>query len=198
MLIIACPCALGLATPTAIMVGTGRGAEQGILIRGGEAWRRPQKIDTVVFDKTGTLTEGQPTRHRHRDAGGAKRRRTCCGWSRQPERGSEHALGAAIVQAAKERGLELPDVDELRGAAGQGHSRRRSKGTRRSIGTPRLLDEDGIDPERAVEARPTRLTSQAKTLVVRRDRRPRCAGVIAIADTLKPEAAEAVARAARR
>ncbi len=189
VLIIACPCALGLATPTAITLGTGRGAEQGILFRGGQALETAQKIDTVIFDKTGTLTEGRP---KVTDI-------VTLEWKEADllrlvaaaERGSEHALGAAIVQASKERGLELPDVSDFESLPGKG-LRAFVEGHRVVVGTPRLLEEVGLRLE-ALSKRAEALTSQAKTLAyVAIDGRP--AGVIAIADTLKPEAAEAVAR----
>src|SRR6185295_13023933 len=173
----------------AITLGTGRGAEQGILFRGGQALETAQKIDTVIFDKTGTLTEGRP---KVTDI-------VTLEWKEADllrlvaaaERGSEHALGAAIVQASKERGLELPDVTSFESLAGKG-IRAVIEGHRVVVGTPRLLEEGGLVLT-ALEKRAEALTSQAKTLAyVAID--GRAAGVIAIADTLKPEAAEAVAR----
>jgi Cu+-exporting ATPase len=189
VLIIACPCALGLATPTAITLGTGRGAELGILFRGGEALETAQELDTVIFDKTGTLTEGRP---RVTDIVTLEwKEADLLQLAAAAERGSEHALGAAIVQASKERGLELPDVTNFEAVAGKG-LRAVVERHRVTVGTRRLLDEDGVKTE-ALAKRSDTLAEQAKSLAyVAID--GRAAGVIAIADTLKPEAAEAVAR----
>jgi Cu+-exporting ATPase len=189
VLIIACPCALGLATPTAITLGTGRGAEQGILFRSGAALETAHKLNTVVFDKTGTLTEGKPrvTEIVTLEWKEADLLRLAAA----AERGSEHAVGAAIVQAAAERELELPDVTDFEALPGKG-LRATVEGHRLVIGTRRLLDEDGMKTD-ALARRGDALTAQAKTVAyVAID--GRAAGVIAIADTLKPEAAEAVAR----
>ena len=104
MLIIACPCALGLATPMSIMVGTGRGAQAGVLVRNAEALERLEKVDTLVVDKTGTLTEGKPRAGRGRGAPGHRRRGELLRLAASLERGSEHPLAAAIVAGARERG----------------------------------------------------------------------------------------------
>ncbi len=124
VLVIACPCALGLATPTAIMVGTGKGAELGILIRGGEALEDVQRVDTIVFDKTGTVTEGRPS---VTHVLGAKRKDgTVVGSSEllklaaAVEKRSEHPLAGAIVAAAEEKGLEIPSVDRFVAMEGRG------------------------------------------------------------------------------
>ena len=105
VLIIACPCALGLATPTAIMVGTGKAAELGILIGDGEALEQASRITTIVLDKTGTITRGRPGRHRDRPRVRLVRRTTLLALAAAAETGSEHPLGEAIVAAARERGL---------------------------------------------------------------------------------------------
>ena len=164
VLIIACPCALGLATPTAIMVGTGRGAERGILIKGGEALETAQKIDTVILDKTGTVTRGKPQVVRVSAAGGfaeAELLRLAA----SAERYSEHPLGKAIVEAAGERGIALEEAAEFRATAGSG-VRARVAGHEVEIGRPGVqVRVDGT-----------------------------VAGEIEIADTVKPEAAEAVGR----
>jgi Cu+-exporting ATPase len=164
VLIIACPCALGLATPTAIMVGTGRGAERGILIKGGEALEMAHRIDTVILDKTGTVTLGKPRVTAVRAAPGYTEDDVL--WlAASAERYSEHPLGKAIVEAAAERGLALAEADGF--AAQSGHGvRARVEGREVVVGRP------GI------------------TVTV--DGRP--AGAIEIADTVKPEAAEAVGR----
>jgi len=164
VLIIACPCALGLATPTAIMVGTGRGAEHGILIKGGEALEMAYKIGAVVFDKTGTLTRGKPRVVRVIPAEGwteAELLRLAA----SAERYSEHPLGRAIVDAAGERGLALEDSRDFMALTGLG--------VRARVG------------EREVT-----VAKPGATVTV--DGAP--AGEIEIADTIKPEAADAVKR----
>jgi Cu+-exporting ATPase len=188
VLIIACPCALGLATPTAIMVGTGRGAEMGVLIRSGAALETAQKLDTVVFDKTGTLTEGRPRVTDILTAGTDEA--VLLRLAAAAERGSEHALGEAIVRESQARGLDLPDVSGFEAVPGKG-IRAVVEGKSLVIGTRSLLAEDGIDlgglatPAKALQA-------QARSVVyVAID--GSAAGAIAIADTLKASAAEAVA-----
>ena len=164
VLIIACPCALGLATPTAIMVGTGRGAQRGILIKGGEALEMAHKIDTVVLDKTGTVTEGKP-RVTRVTANGAFPENDVLRLAASAERYSEHPLGKAIVEAALGRGLALEDASQFSAQAGHGVR-------------ARVADHD------VVVGRP------GATVTI--DGAP--AGAIEIADTIKPEAAEAVGR----
>ncbi len=187
ILIIACPCALGLATPTAIMVGTGRGAEQGVLIRSGEALERAQKLNTVIFDKTGTLTEGRP-RVTDLLAIGMDEARLIQ-LTAAVERGSEHALGEAIVRESQERALDLPDVTDFEAVPGKGVS-----GVVEShnviVGTRGFMAENGIElSELSVQGES--LQAEAKTVIyVAIDRA--AAGAIAIADTLKPAAVEAV------
>jgi Cu+-exporting ATPase len=164
VLIIACPCALGLATPTAIMVGTGRGAQRGILIKGGEALEMAHKIDTVVLDKTGTVTAGKP-RVTQVTAQGALAENEVLLLAASAERYSEHPLGKAIVEAARERGLALEPAAEFAAQAGHG-VRARVAGREVVVGRPgATVTIDGV-----------------------------VAGAIEIADTIKPEAAEAVQR----
>ena len=125
VLVIACPCALGLATPTAIMVGTGKGAENGVLIRGGDSLETAHKIDTVVLDKTGTLTRGEPAMTDVITIGWDEEQ--VLGLAGSAERGSEHPLGEAIVSGADDRGIELADGRQFSGdrrAGHRGHSRR--------------------------------------------------------------------------
>src|SRR5207302_7250855 len=120
VLVIACPCALGLATPTAIMVGTGQGAELGILIRNGEALERAEKIDTVVFDKTGTITEGRPRVTRVELVDGSWSEAELLRLAASAERASEHALAAAIVEAARDRDISLAEARDFEAVPGRG------------------------------------------------------------------------------
>ncbi len=181
VLIIACPCALGLATPTAIMVGTGRGAERGVLIKGGEALETAQKIDTVVLDKTGTITRGKPQVTDVTpvgEIGEAEMLRLAA----SAERYSEHPLGRAVVEAA--RGAALAEAAEFRAVTGAG-VRAVVEGREVLVGTAKFT---GLTHPEA-----KRLAAEGKTVVlVVVD--GKLAGVIAIADTVKPEAAEAVRR----
>ena len=188
VLIIACPCALGLATPTAIMVGTGRGAERGILIRNAEALERAEKVTAVVFDKTGTITEGRPrvTDVISPDMHDSALLRLVAA----AERGSEHALGEAIVRESQERNLDLPDVTEFAAVPGKG-VRARVEDLSLLIGTRHFLAENGVPPAGLIEQGEA-LQRQARTVVyVAID--GKAAAVIGIADTLKRQAAEAVA-----
>jgi Cu+-exporting ATPase len=188
VLIIACPCALGLATPTAIMVGTGRGAEQGILIRSGEALETAHRITTVVLDKTGTITEGKPRVTDIVTANGDDELKLLQ-VAAAAERGSEHALGEAIVRESQARNLDLPDVTGFQAFAGKGIVAT-VQGYGVVIGTKPFLAERGIALGQLDNAGDA-LTRNAKTAVyVAVDGIP--AGVIAIADTLKEGAAEAI------
>ena len=192
VLVIACPCAMGLATPTAIMVGTGRGAEAGILIRGGEALETAHRIDAVVFDKTGTLTQGRPsvvdvtplTGHTVAeilDLAGAL------------ERGSEHPLGEAILARARRDELGFGDVTAFQAIAGGGVEGNvaTDAGIRAVvIGTRRLLDERGVDvagSEAAAAAAPSSGRTVAWVAID-----GVAAGVISLGDPVKPTAAAAV------
>ena len=192
MLIIACPCALGLATPTAIMVGTGKGAENGVLIRGGEALETAHKINAIVLDKTGTLTEGTPalTDVVPPTAGA---RTELLRLAASAERGSEHPLGEAIVAAAQERGLGAVRGDGVHGAARPRHrgDGRRARGC--SLGNLKLMEESGLPSGRPATDEGERLAAAGKTpMYVAVD--GRVAGIVAVADTVKPGAAAAIAR----
>ena len=118
VLVIACPCALGLATPTAIMVGTGKGAENGVLIKGGEALEITHKINTIVFDKTGTITEGKPVVTDIVSRG--KENNILLALAASAEKGSEHPLGEAIVRAAIEKNIELKSLENFNAIPGHG------------------------------------------------------------------------------
>ena len=143
VLIIACPCALGLATPMSIMVGVGRGAQSGVLIKSAEALERLEKVDTLVIDKTGTLTEGKPTVVAVEPAAGFDGDELLR-LAASLERASEHPLAAAIVQAALGRGLKLSSVEAFASPAGKGVTGT-IDGRRLVIGNRAIMKESGID-----------------------------------------------------
>jgi len=187
VLIIACPCAMGLATPTAIMVGTGKGAEQGILFKNAESLERAQKIDMVVLDKTGTLTRGEPTMTDViRDSMSEQEVLFFAG---SAEKGSEHPLGEAIVRGAIEKGITFEQADEFEALPGHG-IRATLQGKEVIIGNERLMSERHIDFG-TFHARAEQLSSRGKTpMFVAIDKR--AAGIIAVADTIKEHSKEAV------
>jgi len=190
VLIIACPCALGLATPTSIMVGTGKGAENGVLFRNAESLERLHKVRAVVLDKTGTLTEGKPRVTEIVLAEGAPVEDEVLGLAAAAERGSEHPLGEAIVRFARdERSLEVRDASTFEATAGQGIAAT-VEGREVLIGRPAFLVDRGVDPE-PLRTASNELAGSGKTPVfVGID--GRLAAVLAIADTLKAGSAEAV------
>ena len=189
VLIISCPCALGVATPAALMVGVGKGAEAGILIRGAEVLERARKLNVVVFDKTGTLTRGEPNVTDIVPLGGDSEAEVLR-LAAAVEVGSEHPLGEAIVRAAAHREMPLPPVADFEAVAGHG-IRGRVDGHRVLLGNRRLFRQENIDIGAAEEAM-TRLEQEGKTaMLVGAD--DTAIGIIAVADTLKPEAKEAVA-----
>ena len=188
VLIIACPCALGLATPMSIMVGVGRGAQVGVLIKNAEALERFERIDTLVVDKTGTLTEGKPRVVAVRTAPVAEN--DLLRLAASLERASQHPLGAAIVQAAKERDLRLADVQDFDAPAGKGVTGA-AEGHRLIIGNLRILQEAGVDVGTlATDA--DRLRQEGTTAIfVAVD--GKAAGLIAVADPIKSTTPGAVA-----
>jgi Cu+-exporting ATPase len=192
VVVIACPCAMGLATPTAIMVGTGRGAEAGILIRGGEALENAHRIDTVIFDKTGTLTLGRPTVADIAVAPGYRERQVL-DLAGSLERSSEHPLGAAIVARANRDELGFQQVADFEAVVGGGVvGAVQTEAGRHTVvaGTRRLLAARGVDLG-TLEAATDRLGSGGRTLVfVAID--GRAAGILAISDPVKAEAPAAV------
>jgi Cu+-exporting ATPase len=221
VLIIACPCALGLATPTAILVGTGRGAERGVLFKGGEALEAARSLDTVVLDKTGTITRGRPVLTDVIVAGAGPRVGAATGrgeaglgedellrLAAAAERGSEHPVGEAIVRAAEERGLSSAGrAARFNAVAGHGVEAE-VEGRQVLIGNPKLLRERGIliadsnggadaahgagEAERArFDERAAALAAEGKTAVFVAVG-GRLAGLLAVADEVKPESAEAV------
>ncbi|CKO70082.1 metal cation transporter P-type ATPase CtpV [Mycobacterium tuberculosis] len=191
VLIIACPCALGLATPTAIMVGTGRGAELGILVKGGEVLEASKKIDTVVFDKTGTLTRA---RMRVTDVIAGQRRQPdqVLRLAAAVESGSEHPIGAAIVAAAHERGLAIPAANAFTAVAGHG-VRAQVNGGPVVVGRRKLVDEQHLVLPDHLAAAAVEQEERGRTAVfVGQD--GQVVGVLAVADTVKDDAADVVGR----
>jgi Cu+-exporting ATPase len=189
VLIIACPCALGLATPMSIMVGVGRGAQAGVLIKNAEALERLERVDTVVIDKTGTLTEGRPKVGDVLVAPGFTNEevlRLAAGL----EQSSQHPLGAAIVEAAKDRGLGFANAQDFEAPAGKG-VRGQVEGRPIIIGNARIMREEGLDvASLATEAE--RFRGEGATVVfVAIDGKP--AGAIAISDPIKGTTSQALA-----
>jgi Cu+-exporting ATPase len=188
ILVISCPCAVGLATPAAIMVGTGKGAENGILIKGGEALERAHKLETIVFDKTGTLTEGTPkltdlfTAPDHEE-------KEVLFIAATAERGSEHPLGEAVVKEAEERGIKLGKVERFRSVPGKGIEAYFEE-NRILLGTRKLMEENGISFDE-LEAKMRSFEENGKTAVFVASGKE-IIGLVAVADTLKENSKEAV------
>jgi Cu+-exporting ATPase len=181
VLIIACPCALGLATPMSIMVGVGRGAQQGVLIRDAEALERFEKVDTIVIDKTGTLTEGRPRVTGIRVAGGTEEDdllRLAAGL----EQASEHPLAAAVVAAARDRGLHWADAQDFEARAGKGVVGR-IEGRRVALGASALLGELGVDAS-GLEKEADALREDGATVIFAAIGE-QASGLIAISDPVK-------------
>jgi Cu+-exporting ATPase len=189
VLIIACPCALGLATPMSIMVGVGRGAQTGVLIKNAEALERFERIDTLVVDKTGTLTEGKPRVVAVRTAPGVAESDVLA-LAAGLERASQHPLGSAIVQAANERGLHLADVSDFDAPAGKGITGVVA-GHRLVIGNPRIMKEAGIDAGALTDDADRLRREGATAIFVAVDGKG--AGLIAVADPIKSTTLAAVA-----
>jgi len=189
VLIIACPCALGLATPTAIMVGTGKAAEYGILVRGGEALEQTRRINAVVLDKTGTLTRGRPAVTRVVPVGGASEE-DLLGVAAAAEVGSEHPLGEAIVLRARELELTVPDAVDFAAVPGKG-IRASIDGRAVAVGNRALLEADGIDIGELSTIAEDLAREGATPMFVAVD--GKLLGTIAVADTLKGESRQAVA-----
>ncbi len=189
-LIIACPCALGLATPTAIMVGTGKAAENGILVRGGEALEMTRRIDTIVLDKTGTLTRGKPTVTEIIPANGMQESEVLT-LAAAAEVGSEHPLGEAIVNRATELGLDLPSSDGFQSVTGKG-IQATVDGRDLLIGNQALMDQFSIELNGMTSQANEMAANGVTPMFVAVDGEG--AGIIAVADSLKPESTEAVAK----
>ncbi len=188
VLVIACPCALGLATPTAIMVGTGKGAENGILIKGGEALETTHKINTIVFDKTGTITEGKPEVTDIVPAKGVKSERLLQ-LAASGEKGSEHPLGEAIVRGAEKEGLEMLKVQQFEAIPGHGIEVV-IEDRKILIGNKKLMEDRQISLETLRETS-DRLAGEGKTpMYIAMD--DVLSGIIAVADVVKESSAKAI------
>jgi Cu+-exporting ATPase len=190
VLVIACPCALGLATPTAIMAGTGKGAEQGMLFKNSEALERATKLDTIVLDKTGTITIGKPAVVNLIVSDTlVKDEQELLQVSASAERGSEHPLGRAIVNEAEKRGLELIEPHDFRASRGLG-VKAQVNGREVSVGKPQWFAEMGLRFDDALDDIRS-LQAEGKTvMMVVVDQE--LAGLIAVADTVKPESGDVI------
>jgi len=197
VLIIACPCALGLATPMSIMVGTGKGAQNGVLIKNAEALETFEKVDTVVVDKTGTLTEGRPKLVMVKPANGFAEDELLS-LAASVETGSEHPLASAIIAAAKSRSLDIPEHDDFQSVTGQG-ARAIVSGKRVAVGNTKLIQAVGaFDQALADEADRSRSNGQTVMFVAVDGV---SAGLLGVADPIKestPQAIEALHRAGLR
>jgi P-type Cu+ transporter len=188
VLIIACPCALGLATPMAIMVGTGRGALEGVLIRSAEALETMEKVDSLVVDKTGTLTEGKP-RLSHIITTGLWDESSLLRMAASIERASEHPLASAVVAGALERSIALTETQNFNSMPGKGISGT-VDGHEVMLGNLRLIEEFGVDT-RTLSSRAENMSRDGETaMIIAVDRQP--AGVISVADPIKPSSPEAL------
>ncbi len=181
VLIIACPCALGLATPMSIMVGVGRGAQAGILIKNAEALERFEKVDTLVVDKTGTLTEGRP-RVTTVTTDGDGREDEILRLAASLERGSEHPLAAAIVEAARDKGLQLGTADDFQSVTGKGVTGR-VEGATVALGNVKLLADLGIDSGSLEEVSEEHRSKGETIMFVALD--GQVAGIIVVSDPVK-------------
>ncbi|MDP3989903.1 MAG: copper-translocating P-type ATPase [archaeon] len=188
VLIIACPCALGLATPTAIMVGTGKGAENGILIKSAEALQKAQSVDTVVFDKTGTLTNGKPEVTEVISLNGFSEKEVLQ-YAAIAEKRSEHPLGEAIVKEAHRKKITVNDPSSFKAITGKGLEAKHN-GKTIYLGNRKLMEEKNI-PTKSIENDLQNLENEGKTaMILAVDKK--VAGIIAVADTVKEHSAEAV------
>jgi len=188
VLVISCPCAVGLATPAAIMVGTGKGAENGVLIKGGEALERAHKLNTIVFDKTGTLTEGTPKLTDVFAVSGLEESKVLF-IAATAEKGSEHPLGEAIVRGAEDRKISLAEAKNFRSIPGKGIEAY-LENKKILLGTRKLMEENSIPFER-LEAEMRKFEEHGKTAMLVAFG-GEAVGLVAVADTLKENSKEAV------
>ncbi|MCH4562550.1 heavy metal translocating P-type ATPase [Halomonas sp. EGI 63088] len=189
VLVIACPCALGLATPTALMVGSGIGAERGILIRSGEAIQTFKDVKVMVLDKTGTITRGEPKLTDAIPAEGGDETRLLT-LAASVENASEHPIARAIVDGARERGIAPGEVSEFRSTGARGVSGK-VDGEQVLIGNRRLLEEEGVTGLDALGDDMQALEGKGRTVVIVAAEGRAC-GIVAVADTLKEESMEAI------
>lgn len=196
VLVISCPCAVGMATPSAMMAGTGKAAEHGVLFKGADAIEATAKLDAIIFDKTGTLTKGEPSvtdvivvQGSKLKVQGLEGEKAALLLAAVAEKNSEHPLGEAIVRGAKERGLEVPDADRFESIPGHGVEAE-WQGRKILLGNRKLMKERGV-PFEALLPQVEALENDGKTaMFVAADGKP--AGIIAVADTLKDYSVEAV------
>ncbi|WP_433886039.1 heavy metal translocating P-type ATPase [Pseudomonas vranovensis] len=190
VLVIACPCALGLATPTAIMAGTGVAARHGILIKDAEALERAYAVNRVVFDKTGTLTSGSPRIVHSRALAGDQAQLLQLAGALQ--RGSEHPLARAVLDACEEQGLRVADISNSQSLTGRGIAGSLD-GRELALGNRRMLDESGLQPgELAANALAWEAEGRTLSWLIERSPRPQVLGLFAFGDSLKPGAGQAV------
>jgi P-type Cu+ transporter len=189
VLVIACPCALGLATPTALMVGSGLGAERGVLIRSGEAIQTLKDIKIVVLDKTGTITEGKPKLTDVMAAEGEDENRVLT-QAATLENASEHPLARAVVDGARDRGLDVGEAEDFRSVSARGVEGI-VNGRPVLIGNRRLLEEKGVSGLEALDEDLARLEEQGRTAVVVAEEN-RAVGIVGVADTIKAESKSAI------
>lgn len=188
VLVIACPCALGLATPTAIMVGTGKGAEYGVLIKSGEALETAHQIKTIVFDKTGTITEGKPVVTDIIADGISEDELLMLAAS--AEKGSEHPLGEAIVKKAEEKNIELKSLEDFKAIPGHGISVK-IDGKEILLGNIKLIKDKNLELDEKLFSSSEKLANEGKTpMFIAVDGVLR--GIIAVADVVKPSSKEAI------
>ncbi|MFS8045202.1 heavy metal translocating P-type ATPase [Rhizobium sp. BR 314] len=188
VLIIACPCALGLATPMSIMIATGRGAQEGVLVRDAEALERFAKVDTLIVDKTGTLTEGKPNLTDTATVNGVEQGRLLS-LAASLERGSEHPLAEAIVAGAEERGAHFVEISSFSAVTGKG-VRGNAGSTAIALGNAAMMTDLGVSTD-ALKAETERLRGEGKTVMfVAIDNK--LAGLVAVADRIKPTTAAAI------
>jgi Cu+-exporting ATPase len=190
VLIIACPCALGLATPISIMVATGRGAQAGVLVRNAAALERLAGVNTLIADKTGTLTEGKPALTGVEISSGFQPDEVL-GLAASLEAGSEHPLAAAILRGAEERGLDPAKAEDFEAVTGQG-VKARIDGKIAALGNARLMQSLGIDVARLAETAEARRKQGETVMFLGVD--GKLAGIVAVADPIKPTAREAIAK----
>ncbi len=189
VLVIACPCALGLATPTALMVGSGIGAENGVLIRKGEAIQTMKDVHTIVFDKTGTITKGKPE-VTDLIAAAKSSEEKLLQLAASVEAGSEHPLGEAIVRGAKDREIEIKEIKNFNSVTGKG-VKAEVEGKEVLVGSRKLMEEAGIDTS-SFEAELKRLENEAKTAMLAAAD-GQMLGIVAVADALKEDSVKAIA-----